>query len=111
MDELAIHSIPFEANAKEVVKEVCTSTPSTRRINLLNWLKMRAQMDRIRSHFIMAIRDSTAELYGLSRCATDEERLQVVQKLLEGDKYVFPEKEREDNGVGEILSLEEPDER
>jgi hypothetical protein len=68
-------------------------------------------MDRIRSHFIMAIRDNTAELYGLNQYATDEERLQAVQGLLVGDRYVFPEQDRKDNGVSEILSLEEPDER
>ena len=106
-----ILSITFESSAKVVVKEVCSSTLSNRRINLLNWLKMRAQMDRVRSHFIMAVRDNTAELYGLNRCATDEERLQVVRELLEGNKYLFPEAERKEGGVSGILSLEKQDER
>jgi hypothetical protein len=59
----------------------------------------------------MAIRDNTAELFGLNLCATDEERLHTVKELLEGDKYVFPEAERKDGGVSNILSLEEPNER
>ena len=110
-EKLDILSITFQSNAREIVKEVSTSTSSVRRFYLLTWLKLRGQMDRIRSHFIMAVRDNTADLYGLNRCATDEERLQVVQELLAGDQYVFPEAERKDGGVSEILSLEEPNER
>lgn len=60
-------------------------------------LKVKAQADRIRSHFIAAARVNTADLYDLNRCAADEERLQKVKDLLEGDKYCSPEAE---NGVG-----------
>jgi hypothetical protein len=34
-DKLDIQTIPFESKAKEIVKEVCTSIPFGRRINLL----------------------------------------------------------------------------
>ena len=69
---------------------------------MLNWLKVRAQLDRIRSHFIAAVRDNTAELYGLNGCATDEERLEKALDLLEGNKYVLPEQERKEGGVSDV---------
>lgn len=69
---------------------------------LLNWLKVRAQLDRIRSHFIAAVRDNTAELYGLNGCTTDEERFEKASDLLEGNKYVLPEQERKEGGVRDV---------
>jgi hypothetical protein len=70
--------------------------------SLLNCHQVRAQLDRVKSHFIAAARDNVAELYGLNCCETDAERLSCVDALLADDKYLFPVAER-DGGVKTTL--------
>lgn len=103
-EKIDILSITFQSRAKDILKDVCIPLPGIR--YWLNWPKVRAQLDRIKSHFILAVRSNIAELYGLNRCANDEERLEKVKDILEGDKYVFPEQERNEGGVSDTSSLD-----
>jgi hypothetical protein len=61
--------------------------------------QVRAQVDKVKSHFIQSARDHIAELYDLHRFESDAERLQFIDSLLADNKYLFPVAERVEGGV------------
>jgi hypothetical protein len=64
------------------------------------WYQVRAQVDKVKSHFIPSARDHIAELYDLHRFESDAERLEFIDSLLADNKYLFPVAERVEGGVG-----------
>jgi hypothetical protein len=64
-----------------------------------NWYQVRAQLDKVKSHFIQSARDNIAELYDLHRFASTSERLEFIDSLLAENKYLFPIAERVEGGV------------
>ena len=61
--------------------------------------QVRAQVDKVKSHFIQSARDHIAELYDLHGFESDAERLQFIDSLLADNKYLFPVAERVEGGV------------
>jgi hypothetical protein len=61
--------------------------------------QVRAQVDKVISHFIQSARDHIAELYHLHRFESDAERLKFIVSLLADNKYLFPVAERVEGGV------------
>jgi hypothetical protein len=55
-----------------------------------NPYQVRAQVDKIKSHFIQSVRDKIAELYDLHRLESAAERLEFIESLLANNKYLFP---------------------
>jgi hypothetical protein len=64
-----------------------------------NWYQVRAQVDKVKSHFIQSARDNIAELYDLHRFESTAERLEFIDSLLADNKYLFPIAERVEGGV------------
>jgi len=64
-----------------------------------NWYLVRAQVDKVKSHFIQSARDNIAELYDLDRFESTAERLEFIDSLLADNKYLFPIAERVEGGV------------
>jgi len=64
-----------------------------------NWYQVRAQVDKVKSHFIQSARDNIAELYDLHRCESTAERLEFIDSLLADNKCLFHIAERVDGGV------------
>jgi len=64
-----------------------------------NQYQVRAQVDKIKSHFIQSARDHIAELYDLHRVESNTERLESFHSLLADIKYLFPLAERVEGGV------------
>jgi len=69
-------------------------------ITCSNWYQVRAQVDKVKSHFIQSARDNIAELYDLHRFESAAERLEFIDSLLAEKKYLFPVAERVEGGVG-----------
>jgi hypothetical protein len=61
--------------------------------------QVRAQVDKVKSHFIQSARDHIAELYDLNHLESDAERLQFIDSLLADNKYLFPVAERVEGDV------------
>jgi len=61
--------------------------------------QVRAQVDKVKSHFIQSARDHIAEFEDLHRFESDAERLQFIDSLLADNKYLFPVAERVEDGV------------
>jgi hypothetical protein len=61
--------------------------------------QVRAQVDKVKSHFIQSARDHIAELYDLHHFESDAERLEFIDSLLTDNKYLFPLAECVDGGV------------
>jgi hypothetical protein len=64
-----------------------------------NWYQVRAQVDKVKSHFIQSAMDIIAELYDLHRFESAAERLEFVDTLLADYKYLFPIAEHVEGGV------------
>ena len=64
-----------------------------------NWYQVRAQVDKVKSHFIQSARENIAELYDLHRFESAAERLEFIDSLLADNKYLFPIAERVEGGV------------
>src|SRR5882757_4367531 len=64
-----------------------------------NWYQVRAQVDKVKSHFIQSARDNIAELYDLHRFQSTADRLEFIDSLLSDNKYLFPIAERVEGGV------------
>jgi len=59
-------------------------------ITQLNRHHIRAQVDKVESHFIQSARDDIAELYDLHHFESNEERLEFIESLLAENRYIFP---------------------
>src|SRR5712691_8681236 len=68
-------------------------------ITCSNRNQVRAQVDKVKSHFIQSVRDNIAELYDLHRFESAAERLEFIDSLLGDNKYLFPVAERVEGGV------------
>jgi len=64
-----------------------------------NRYQVRAQVDKVKSHFIQSVRDNIAELYDLHRFESAAERLEFIDSLLADNMYLFPVAERVEGGV------------
>jgi len=61
--------------------------------------QVRAQVDKVKSHFIQSARDNIAELYDLERFESDAERLEFIESLLPDIKYYFLIAEHVEGGI------------
>jgi len=61
--------------------------------------QVRAQVDKVISHFIQSAIDHIAELYDLHRFESDAERLEFIDSLLADTKYLISVAERVEGGV------------
>jgi len=61
--------------------------------------QVRAQVDKVKSHFIQSARDHIAEPYDLHHFESDAERLEFIDSLLADNKYLFPVVECMEGGV------------
>jgi hypothetical protein len=61
--------------------------------------QLRAQVDKIKSHFIQSVWDNFGELYDLHHFESAAERLEFIDSLLADNKYLFPVAERVEGGV------------
>jgi len=68
-------------------------------ITCSNWYQVRAQDDKVKSHFIQSARDNIPELYDLHRFESTAEHLEFIDSLLADNKYLFPIAERVEGGV------------
>jgi hypothetical protein len=59
----------------------------------------RAQVDKVKSHFVQSVKDNMAELYDLHHFESAAERLEFIDSLLADNHYLFPEAERVEGGV------------
>jgi len=64
-----------------------------------NQYQVRAQVNKVKSHFIQSARDNIAELYDLHRFESAAECLEFIDSLLADNKYLFPVAERVEGGV------------
>jgi len=63
------------------------------------WYQVRAQVDKVKSHFIQSARDNIAELYDLHRFESAAEHSEFLDSLLADNNYLFPVAERVEGGV------------
>jgi len=63
-----------------------------------NWYQVRAQVDKVKSHFIQSATHNIAELYDLHRFESNAELLIFIDSLLPDNKYLFPLAERVEGG-------------
>jgi len=64
-----------------------------------NRYQVRAQVDKVKSHFIQSARDNIVELYDLHYFESAAERLEFIDSLLADNKYLLPIAERVEGGV------------
>jgi hypothetical protein len=64
-----------------------------------NRYQVRAQVDKVKFHFIQSARDNIAELYDFHRFESDAERLEFINSLLADNKYLFLVAKRVEGGV------------
>jgi hypothetical protein len=64
-----------------------------------DWYQVRAQVHKVKSHFIQSARDNIAELYYFHRFESTAERLEFIDSLLADNKHLFPIAERVEGGV------------
>jgi len=64
-----------------------------------NWYQVRAQVDKVKSHFIQSARDNIAELYDLHCFESTAEHLEFIDSLLADNRYLFPIAELVKGGV------------
>jgi hypothetical protein len=64
-----------------------------------NQYLVRAQVYKVKSHFIQSARYNIAELYDLHRFESATERLEFIHSLLADNKYLFPGEECVEGGV------------
>jgi hypothetical protein len=61
--------------------------------------EVRAQVNKVKSHFIQSARDNIAELYDLHRFECASERLELIDSLLGDNQYVIHIAESVEDGV------------
>jgi hypothetical protein len=64
-----------------------------------NWYQVRAQVDKVKYHFIQSTRDNIAEHYDLHQFESAAEHLEFIDSLQADNKYHFPIAERVEGGV------------
>jgi len=64
-----------------------------------NRYHVRAQVDKVKSHFIQSARDHIAEQYDLHRFESNAERLEFIDSFLADNKFLFRLAERVEGGV------------
>jgi hypothetical protein len=64
-----------------------------------NQYQVRAQVDKVKSHFIQSGTDNIAELYDLHRFESATEGFEFIDSLLADNKYLFLIAERVEGGV------------
>jgi len=64
-----------------------------------NRYQVRAQVDKVKSHFIQSARENIAELYDLHRFESTGEHLEFINSFLADNKYLFPGAECVEGGV------------
>jgi hypothetical protein len=64
-----------------------------------NWYQVRAQVDKVKSHFIQSARDNIAESYDHHRIESAAGHLEFIDSLLADNKYLFCIAELVDGGV------------
>jgi len=68
-------------------------------ITHLNRYQVRAQVDKVKSHFIQSPKDNIAECYHLHCSESDAECLEFTDYLFTDNKYLFPVAERVEGGI------------
>jgi hypothetical protein len=68
-------------------------------ITCSNRYQVRAQVDKVKSHFIHSARDNIAELYDLHLFESAAEGLEFIDSLQAGNKYLFTMSECVEGGV------------
>jgi hypothetical protein len=68
-------------------------------ITCSNWYQIRAQLDKVKYHFIQLARDNIAELDDLHCFEFTAERLEFIDSLPADNMYLFPIAERVEGGV------------
>jgi hypothetical protein len=68
-------------------------------ITCSNQYQVRAQVDKVKSHFIQSARDNIAELYYVHHFESAAERLEFIDSPLSDNKYLFPIAEHVEGGV------------
>jgi len=61
--------------------------------------QVRAQFDKVKSHFIQSVSDNIAELYDLHRFESAAEHLEFIDSFLAENSYPFPVAEHVAGGV------------
>jgi len=92
-----VHSI-WGMHKGDVERGMLNQRP-TLNITRSNRCQVRAQVDKVKSHFIQSARDNIAELYDLHRFESNAEHLEFIDSLLTDNKYLFPLAERVEGGV------------
>ena len=64
-----------------------------------NWYKVRAQFDKVKSHFIRSARENIAELYDLHRFESTAESLEFIDSLLADNNCLCRIAEHVEGGV------------
>jgi hypothetical protein len=64
-----------------------------------NRYQVRAQVQKVKSHFIQSVRENIAELYDLHCSEFATECLEFIDSLLVDNKYLVPVAERVEGGV------------
>jgi len=64
-----------------------------------NRYQVRAQVDKVKSHFIQSASDNIVELYDFHWFESAAEHLEFIDYLLADNKYLFPIAERVEGGV------------
>ena len=67
-------------------------------ITCSNRYQVRAQVNKVKSHYIQSARDNIAEQYGLHRFGSDAERLEFIDSLLADNANLFSVAERVESG-------------
>jgi len=75
-------------------------------ITCSKWYQVRAQVDKVKSHFIQLARDILAELYDLHRFESTAEHLEFIDSLLADNEYLFRIAERVEGGVRSPNSMQ-----
>jgi hypothetical protein len=65
-----------------------------------NWYQVRAQVDKVKFHFMLSPSGNMAEVYDLHQFESTAERWEFIDSLLPDNKYLFPVALRVEGGVG-----------
>jgi hypothetical protein len=63
-----------------------------------NWYQVRAQVDKVKSHFIQSARNNTAKLYDLHRFESSADHLKLIDSNLADNISHFPIAEHVEGG-------------
>jgi hypothetical protein len=68
-------------------------------ITLSNWYQIRAQVLKVKSHFIQTARDSIAVKHDFNQFESNTECLVFIDSLLADNEYLFPVEEHVESAV------------